>query len=207
MTAAGSLRRFVFKELKDGDLRKFQAASNDTQSGGGARDQRFSPYREFDGVFSRMFKGRSQKSRRMRDGSSKLSTIYDADVSVHIDDTGIDPATTKLKVVVELGEQFAVMNMKYWPPTNGRAFEGRLAQVNKLQLDPPTGEGRVFLLLIEDSTLPTVRLAFLTEHTVLNTQLWHPEVVKFFKEILSTPEADDAVMGYRDFDHNQSYVK
>lgn len=207
MTAAGTLRRFVFKELKDGDLRKFQAASNNAASGGGARDQRYSPYAEFDKVFSHMFSGRSQKSRKMRDGSSKISTIYDADVSVHLDDTGIDPANTKLNIVVENGENLAVMNMKYWPPTNGRGFEGRLAQVNKLQLNPPSNEGRVFLMLIEDSSLSAIRLAFLTEHAVLNTQGWHPEIAKFFKTIFEKPEADSAVMGYRDLVLNQSFVK
>lgn len=207
MSIAGTLRRFVFKELKDGDLRKFRAASNNTASGGGARDQRYSPYPDFDGVFGLMFTGRSKKNRRMRDGTSKLSTIYDADMSVHIDDTGIDPATTKLTIVDEQGERFAIRNMKFWPPTNGRKGEGRLAQVSKFQLNPPDNEGRVFLLLIQDSALTSVRLAFLTEHAVLHTQGWHPEVVKFFKDILSTPEAGNAVMGYRDFDLNKSYVK
>jgi len=48
MAGTGQVTRFVFKELKDGDLRKFTATSADANSGGGARDQRFSPYDKFD---------------------------------------------------------------------------------------------------------------------------------------------------------------
>lgn len=48
------IKRIVYKEIVAGDLRKFEARSNDTQSGGGARDLRFSPYEEFIEVFQQM---------------------------------------------------------------------------------------------------------------------------------------------------------
>lgn len=45
----------VYKKIVEGDLKKFFAQSNITQSGGGARDLRFSPANEFFDIFKRMF--------------------------------------------------------------------------------------------------------------------------------------------------------
>lgn len=45
----------VYKRIVEGDLSKFTATSNITQTGGGARDLRFSPASEFFPVFRRMF--------------------------------------------------------------------------------------------------------------------------------------------------------
>ena len=55
--AANSLdvRLVIYKRIVEGDLSKFTATSNITQSGGGARDLRFSPAEEFFPVFRRMF--------------------------------------------------------------------------------------------------------------------------------------------------------
>lgn len=45
----------VYKKIVEGDLSKFTATSNVTQSGGGARDLRFSPANEFFPIFQKMF--------------------------------------------------------------------------------------------------------------------------------------------------------
>ena len=45
--AMSDVKLVVYKKIVDGDLRKFSATSNDTQTGGGARDLRFSPAAEF----------------------------------------------------------------------------------------------------------------------------------------------------------------
>lgn len=49
------IRIVVYKKVVEGDLKKFFAQSNITQSGGGARDLRFSPANQFFPVFKRMF--------------------------------------------------------------------------------------------------------------------------------------------------------
>lgn len=49
------IKRVIYKKIVDGDLRKFTATSNDTPSGGGARDLRFSPAKEFYKEFQLMF--------------------------------------------------------------------------------------------------------------------------------------------------------
>ena len=45
----------IYKKIVDGDLRKFAATSNDQPTGGGARDLRFSPAKEFMGAFKNYF--------------------------------------------------------------------------------------------------------------------------------------------------------
>ena len=51
----------VYKQIVEGDLRKFTATSNDSPSGGGARDLRFSPASIFLPIFKRMFPNCSGK--------------------------------------------------------------------------------------------------------------------------------------------------
>ena len=49
------VKLIIYKKIVPGDFRKFRAESNDTDSGGGARDLRFSPAEEFTGQFKKMF--------------------------------------------------------------------------------------------------------------------------------------------------------
>ena len=53
--AMSDVKLVVYKKIVDGDLRKFSATSNDMQTGGGARDLRFSPAAEFMYAFEKMF--------------------------------------------------------------------------------------------------------------------------------------------------------
>lgn len=53
--------RCIYKKIAPGDLRKFSATSNDKQSGGGARDLRFSPADRFFPEFKRMFPTENQE--------------------------------------------------------------------------------------------------------------------------------------------------
>ena len=54
-TPLTGVKLVIYKKIVAGDLRKFKAESNDTPSGGGARDLRFSPANEFAVQFNRMF--------------------------------------------------------------------------------------------------------------------------------------------------------
>lgn len=49
------VRIVIYKRIVEGDLSKFTATSNIRQTGGGARDLRFSPASEFFPVFQKMF--------------------------------------------------------------------------------------------------------------------------------------------------------
>lgn len=50
-----NVKLVVYKRIVEGDLSKFTATSNITPTGGGARDLRFSPAKEFFPVFKKMF--------------------------------------------------------------------------------------------------------------------------------------------------------
>lgn len=204
MLTTSAVTRFVFKELKAGDLLKFNATSASSGTGGGARDQRFSPYTKFDPVFAAMFKKHETKNRKMRDGTALKSTIYVANVSVHIDDTfanAHDP-----HVVQHGNASYLVETLKYWPPTKGRGNEGRLGQVSKLKLAPPSNEGRVFLIIFEDGTPISPRLAFVTE-TAVKASLWHKTINDFFAKLMAEPPTVEAVMGFKDYVANTSWTK
>lgn len=69
----------IYKKIVDGDLRKFTATSNITQSGGGARDLRFNPASEFFPVFQRMFK----QSGSILRGYFSWSDYADTEVEIH----------------------------------------------------------------------------------------------------------------------------
>lgn len=204
MSTTNAVTRFVFKELKPGDLLKFNAMSASSGTGGGARDQRFSPYTKFDPVFAAMFKKHETKNRKMRDGTVLTSTIYVANVSVHIDDTYADAHDPH--VVQNGGASYLIETLKYWPPTKGRGNEGRLGQVSKLRLAPPSDEGRVFLMIFEDGTLISPRLAFVTEAAV-KASLWHKAINDFFAKLIADPPAVEAVMGFKDYVAKTSWTK
>lgn len=50
-----NVKLVIYKRIVAGDLRKFTATSNDSQTGGGARDLRYSPVDEFFPKFEMMF--------------------------------------------------------------------------------------------------------------------------------------------------------
>jgi len=68
--AVAGVKRIVYKEIVEGDFRKFKAESNDADTGGGARDLRFRPHDEFAKVFRELFP-RSQQKTRKRDGKNR----------------------------------------------------------------------------------------------------------------------------------------
>ena len=51
----GGIRIVLYKKIVPGDIRKFRAESNDADSGGGARDLRFSPANMFFPILKRIF--------------------------------------------------------------------------------------------------------------------------------------------------------
>lgn len=203
MSNSGAVKRFVFKELKPGDIRKFSATSADSTSGGGARDQRFSPYDKFDAIFRAMFKGAPEQKNRKKDGKTMQLTVYVSPVAVHADDTH---RTDSSKEVQHNGEPYLVQTLRYWPPTMVRANEGRLGEVSKLDLAPPSDKGRVFLLIFEDDTAFTPRLVFVTEDDV-KAKAWEKSISNFFEDLLQSPPTTNAVMGYKDFVNKTSWTK
>lgn len=174
----------VYKEIVSGDLRKLRGQSNDTKSGGGARDLRL-PSKTFRPIMERIFTrestGRGGKPIRVAD--------------VQYRDANGQMQTTELS---------------YWPPTSSRPGEDRISQIHSspaLGGQPPeTGKGRVFLLLIQLDD-GTVRSVYAYEED-LRQGRWSNEVAN---QILGCVNASDkrggtrTVMGYYDFENGRGY--
>lgn len=116
--------RIVYKEILAGDLRKLRGESNDTPSGGGARDLRF-PWRAFRPVMHLIFTRQETRGGR---------TYRSADVNY------VDGAGTRRSATLE-----------YWPATPSRPAEDRVARVHSSPAlggsrMPDTGRGRVFVV-------------------------------------------------------------
>lgn len=117
--------RIVYKEVLSGDLRKLRGESNDSPSGGGARDLRF-PWRAFRPVMHLIFS---------QTGTSGDKTYRSAVVN-YVDDAGVLRKTT----------------LEYWPATLSRPSEDRVAKVHSSAAlggsrMPDTDRGRVFVVL------------------------------------------------------------
>ena len=179
----------LYREIVDGDRRKIEAKSNDSPTGGGARDLRF-PMKTFDSVMRRIFS---------EDGTGRGGrSIRTAEV-IYRDPSGETHAT----------------DLEYWPATPSRGAEGRIARVDKCpaiggQL-PDTSKGRAFLFLIQFSD-GTVRCMYSYESD-LRGNMWSAEVSS---TILSCLEAIDTknvprsrnllpVQGYYDFSKGVGY--
>ena len=107
----------LFKRCVPGDRRKALNESNDHPTeGGGARDLRFNPWKDFENVVAQMF----PKSRPAKPN---------------------DPTDTRVVQIAPVywwdNHQCGPVDVEFWPPTNARPFEGRLARI--AELDPFAG--------------------------------------------------------------------
>jgi hypothetical protein len=175
---------FVYKEIVSGDLRKLLAESNDSKTGGGARDLRL-PWKTFRAIMRQIFTkdavGRGGKEIRVAD-----VTYLDADDR---------PQRTQLE---------------YWPPTAARPSEDRISKVHASpalggQL-PATDKGRVLLLLskFDDGT---VRCDYAYEDD-LKKGVWATEVSNAILSCMASAALRNGtrtVQGYYNFTDGTGY--
>jgi len=141
------IARIVYKEIVGGDRRKFEATSNDSQTGGGARDLRFSPYEKFSRVFEKMFPS--------------------------MDDKGISAGSFHWLV----NGKETVGRAYFHPPTNARPNEGRIANVDKYLPTnslPSEKDGTTILIILQRDD-GTVWPHFTTDRS-LDADAWHDKV-------------------------------
>lgn len=155
--------RVVFKALTKGDLKKFQAKSNNAKSGGGARDLRFRPYRKFDDAFERLFPEEIKVRRRRKKKRIKVSVRRG---TFRWMDSETDEVQSKAA--------------QFEPPTTARGGEGRLVRVNRyptLKTNFPSGEGQLLFLMVQDAE-GEVWPHIVTEHSLRTDKEWAPEVAQ-----------------------------
>lgn len=176
---------FVYKEIVAGDLRKLLAESNDSKTGGGARDLRL-PAKSFRPVMQRIF---------TRDATGRGGRpIRVADVT-YLDEQG-EPRQTEIQ---------------YWPPTNSRPREDRISKIHASpalggQL-PASDRGRVFVLFIKFSD-GTIRCAYAYEDDLRAKGIWSAEVSREILGCMASARSRNdqrTVQGYYDFDEGTGF--
>lgn len=166
MSSSGqAIIRILLQNIEDGDRRKFEARSNDSATGGGARDLRFRPEIEFLPFFGRMFPHKRYETRTSNGVKSQIEVL--SGTVTWAEPTGDRSAT-----------------MEVWPATNARPNECRIARISSFGLHgliktDPSG-GRSVLMMFQQAN-NAIRLYFTTE-TSLRTGNWDPRIKKFAAE-------------------------
>lgn len=174
----------VYKELLPGDMRKLLGQSNDTPSGGGARDLRL-PWRAFRTVMQRIF----TETVELKNGKQ----IRAAEIT-YTTSNGNHATTT----------------LEYWPATLRRPAEDRVSKVHDspalADRLPVQDKGRVFVLFIRwNNGTATCHYAY--EDDLRASNLWASEVRNVIlgctsdTELKNTnrPRSPLATMGFYDF--------
>lgn len=190
--SASQVARILYKEIVQGDLRKILAQSNDSDSGGGARDFRFGSYHKLLPIIKKMFPAVLREARRR--GIDNEADVFEGRFSWYNKQGKLETESAYFE-----------------SPTNARPSEGRIRRVHEYgcfdtSLIPSGGEeNRVFLLLVQ-LTDKSVWPYFAEEKTLRTPGAWDPVVAD---EILSCLDAKrrqgQAVIGYRDFTNMDSY--
>ncbi|MCX7595482.1 MAG: hypothetical protein N2235_17340 [Fischerella sp.] len=176
--APSGIKRIIYKEIVDGDRRKFKARSNDSESGGGARDLRFRPFERLGQVFERMFPDKN-------DQGICVGRFY-----------WVEDAQTVCK------------DAYFHPPTTSRPNEGRIANIDKYlpknKIPAADGGNRVILLLVQ-RTDGTVWPSFTTERS-LESGRWDRQVSEaILSGLHARRRAGVAATGFIDFEVGEVY--
>jgi len=154
--------RVLFQNIEPGDRRKFEARSNDSTSGGGARDLRFRPETAFLPFFKSAFPN-SRIQRRNSGGVEKKIEVLSG------------------TVVWQEGDIEKSATMEVWPSTDARPNETRIARVSGLGIydlivDDPDDGRSIFMLFQQKNGV--LRIHFTTETSLRNDD-WDPTIKAF----------------------------
>lgn len=189
----GHVARILYKEIVPGDLRKILAQSNDSNTGGGARDFRFGSFKKLLPVITEMFP-KKVKENRKRDGVVEEIDVYQGEFFWH-----------------NLSGQVVRKNSFFETPTDVRPSEGRIARVHEYgcfdtKLVPRGGEGNRILLLLIQLNDESVWPYYAEEKTLRIEGKWDPVVAAELLGCLDAKRAANrAVIGYRDFTNMDKY--
>lgn len=189
--ASNQITRILYKEIAEGDLLKFKAISNTSDTGGGARDLRIRPFDEFLPVIKLIFPETVTEKRR-RGGKSVNQDIFKGKFH-STDSTGKDK----------------IEDVYFEPPTDARPNEGRIARVSSYTCFHTTlqfkANDKIFLLLVQ-MTDKSVWPYFYYESSFRQKGLWHPTVEKALTDCVDAKRAKgNVVMGYYDFTTQKGY--
>lgn len=183
--------RVVFKQIMDGDRRKVLAESNNSESGGGARDFRFN-HSGLGPTFAAMFPMRETFPRR-RDGKSTQVEVYVGRLVWLRDPNKAEAGSDEMKIIYE-------------PPTDSRTSEGRIAKVHTyppFRRYPKGTSGMVLLLLVEDETGAV--WPFYATQDSLKTGAWNRTLADAILTCIAHTRDHQAVQGTIDLRSGHTY--
>ena len=190
---AGHVARILYKEIVPGDLRKILAQSNDSDTGGGARDFRFGSFKTLLPVITEMFPKKTKENRK-RDGVVEEIDVFQGEF-FWFDAEG----------------QIVRKDSFFEPPTDVRPSEGRIARVHEYgcfdtSRVPQGGEGNRVLLLLIQLHDGSVWPYYAEEKTLRLKGKWDAIVAAELLACLDARRAANrAVIGYRDFTNASKY--
>ena len=166
-----TIAEVLFHEITEADIRKIYATSNDAQTGGGARDLRFSI--EYAPYLDRLFP---------KEVTYENGTPYRIGMFEHYDASGMR-TTERVHYAFQ--------------PTNARPREVRIAQISRLNffLDLPTihsEDGILFIAFIRKTNgMPQAQ--YLTEKQI-GAKGGNPIIAAAMREALSKRRGNNAVV-------------
>ncbi|PRE19360.1 hypothetical protein [Burkholderia multivorans] len=189
---AVQVARILYKELREGDLRKLQAKANDSDSGGGARDFRFRSFDTLLPVIKKMFPDNVRVKRR-RNKQTVLVDIFKGNFSWYD------------------ANQNVVSKEAYMePPTSARPGEGRIARIHEYPCFDASkvkiGVGNRVLLLLIQLTDGSVWPYYAEERSLRTPGDWHSGVARVLLDCLDAVRpANQAVLGFKDFTNDDQF--
>jgi hypothetical protein len=171
-----------FQEVKPGDIRKQQAASNDARSGGGARDLRIRPAAVFARVLSSLFPV-----------STDEEGVFLGRVHWYADRGTIHHA-----------------EVEFWRPTDARPGEARVGRIHTIAswtidaevYDAARARGlKWFYLLVKDAE-GIVWAGILREE---NFEKERPEITEYIRARIRSTQTSHAVRGMINFETRETY--
>lgn len=192
-----AISRVLWKEIKQGDRRKFSATANlDRAAGGGARDLRFRGGDDLDAIVRAMFPRQNTVMRR-RDGQTQPLVQHEGDLAwLDVQEDG-----SRVERV-----QVAVME----PPTTARPGEWRLTRVHTYpalaeKIPPQPVTGRLFLLLIQTKSGQIWPL-FVEEEVLRTGSGWLAAFRRHILSCLDRPiRQGRTILGYFETDTGREY--
>lgn len=184
--------RILYKELMPGDLRKIQANSNDSPTGGGARDFRFGAYKKLAPAIKKMFPQVILEKRKRGEAEVELEVFK-----------GVFSWLDKDGNLVEKDSFFE-------PPTDARPSEGRIVRVPEYEcFDPskiPQGSASNKIILLFIQTDDGRVWPYFAEENSLRSGQWDPRVEKVILGCIDKDRAGNkAVIGYYDLQTQECY--
>jgi hypothetical protein len=184
--------RIFYKEIVEGDVRKMKAESNDSHTGGGARDFRFGDYEKLEPIMEKLFP-EGAVLKRKRDGQQ------------------VDVEIRRGRFYWNFDGKEESKEVEFEPPTTARPREGRITRVHEQpcfapETIPNFDTGNKVLLLLVQRNDGTVWPYFIQESSLSVPGLWDKQVAQTILTCIEAKRpANRAVIGYRDFVTGDAY--